>query len=62
MKDEKTRKITIEFTEEAFRRLADENSGDWERMKSFSSYFLGQLCDEIENKSKKIRVSISKDN
>ena len=61
MKDEKTRKITIEITEEAFRRLADENSGEWERMTSFSSYFLGQLCDEIENKSKKVRVSISKD-
>jgi len=61
MKDEKTRKIAIEITEEAFQRLSDENSGDWERMTSFSSYFLGQLCDELENNSKKISISISKD-
>jgi len=63
-KDEKmgkNRKITIEITENAYRRLADENSGEWERMQSFSSYFLGQLCDELDKKSKKISVSISEE-
>ena len=57
MAKQKKRKIELELSENVFQRLAEENSGEWERMNSFSSYFLGILCDEIEKQSKKIVVS-----